>query len=115
MDLNTLIGSKIAQLRKANNLTQEQLAEKLDISIKHCSAVERGLSCLSLEKLIEISEIFDTSLDFLLKNSSNKKEIVSGIIPESIIAIINSNDEQEISLLQEYLRMYTKLHDKTKL
>ena len=49
MDLNTSIGSRIAKLHKEQSMTQKQFAEKLDISIKHCSSVERGLSSLSLE------------------------------------------------------------------
>ena len=69
MTLSVSIGSRIAKLRKDYNMTQEQLAEKLDISIKHCSSVERGLSCLSLEKLIEVSILFDVSLDYLVKGN----------------------------------------------
>ena len=53
--LNVQIGKNIAALRKSQKMTQEELAEELNISIKHCSSVERGKSCLSLEKwLVEI-------------------------------------------------------------
>ena len=117
MEMNAMIGSKIATLRKQHGLTQEQLAEKLDISIKHCSAVERGLSCLSLEKLIEVSNFFDVSLDFLLKEtSSNSKsyECLCDKFPPSIVNIIRSGNENEIKLLREYLSLYTKLRDMPK-
>lgn len=117
MDMNAMIGSKIATLRKQHGLTQEQLAERLDISIKHCSAVERGLSCLSLEKLIEVSNFFDVSLDFLLKEtySNNKSyECLCDKFPPSIVNIIRSGNENEIRLLREYLSLYTKLRDMPK-
>lgn len=117
MDMNAMIGSKIAALRKQHGMTQEQLAEKLDISIKHCSSVERGLSCLSLEKLIEVSHLFDVSLDFLLKEtpSNNKSyECLCGKLPPSIVNIIRSGNENEIKLLREYLSLYTKLRDMPK-
>lgn len=37
-NLYAKIGQRIVQIRHANNLTQYQLAEMLDISVKHCSA-----------------------------------------------------------------------------
>jgi len=117
MTLNTSIGTKITYLRKTNNLTQEQLAEKLDISIKHCSAVERGLSCFSLEKLIEVSNLFDVSLDFLVKDSYYNHESSSCIcdkLPFSIVKTFRSGNESEIRLLREYLSLYTKLRDMPK-
>ena len=116
MALNLSIGNKIAALRKSKGMTQEKLAEKLDISIKHCSSVERGLSCLSLEKLIEVSKIFDVSLDFLIKEDYVVQDVHTQIcteLPQSIIEILQSQDEKEISLLQEYLRFYNKIREHT--
>lgn len=112
MNLNAMIGLKISNLRKQHGMTQEQLAEKLEISIKHCSSVERGLSCLSLEKLIEASNLFDVSLDFLLKETptnSNSYDCIYDKFPPSILNILRSNNEEEIHLLHEYLCMYSKL------
>ena len=48
-NLYAQIGQRIVQIRRSNNLTQYQLAEMLDISVKHCSAIERGKSSLSLK------------------------------------------------------------------
>lgn len=112
MELNAIIGTKIAVLRKLHGLTQEQLAEKLDISIKHCSSVERGLSCFSLEKLIEISDLFDVSLDYLIKERPTKSiscECVCDDFPPPIVDIMRSGNETEIKLLNEYLNLYSKL------
>ncbi len=109
---NDAIGAKIAKLRKEHHMTQEQFAEKLDISIKHCSAVERGQSCLSLDKLEEVSALFDVSLDYLIKDDFPDYHCTNYMytnLPPSIISIINSHDEDEIQLLQEYLRLYPKL------
>lgn len=117
MELNAKIGSKIANLRKQHGLTQEQLAEKLDISIKHCSSVERGLSCLSLEKLIEVSYLFDVSLDYLVKDTTFKNEPFDCLcdeFPPSVITIMRSQNENEINLLKEYMSMYTKLRNTPK-
>lgn len=114
MELNALIGSRLAKLRKEHNMTQEQLAEKLDISIKHCSAVERGLSSLSLEKLIDVSKLFDVSLDYLVIGNFENNDSIKHIwasLPQSITSVLTSDDETEIDLLLEYLRLYAKIRD----
>lgn len=114
MTLNASIGLRIAKLRKDYNMTQEQLAENLDISIKHCSAVERGLSSLSLEKLIDVSDLFDVSLDYLIKGYSANNDSVRHIwasLPQSITSIMTSRNEEEKKLLLEYLRLYSKIRE----
>ena len=73
-------GKRLKKERKLRKLTQEQMAEKFDISLKHYGAVERGLTGLSTENLIYLSNILGLSLDYLLKgeasgNTSPLKEI----------------------------------------
>ncbi|MBQ8559035.1 MAG: helix-turn-helix transcriptional regulator [Tyzzerella sp.] len=112
MTLNASIGLRIATLRKEHNMTQEQLAERLDISIKHCSSVERGLSSLSLEKLIDVSDLFDVSLDYLIKGPSASDDSIKHIwanLPQSITSIMTSKNEEEMQLLLEYLQLYSKI------
>lgn len=64
-------GKRLKKERKLRKLTQEQMAEKLDISLKHYGAVERGLTGLSTENLIHLSNILGLSLDYLLKGESS--------------------------------------------
>ena len=61
------MGERMKTQRKLMHLTQEQMAERLDISIKHYSEAERGIIGLSVENLIKVSEILGVSLDYLLK------------------------------------------------
>ncbi len=60
---------KLLTLRKANNLTQEQLAEKLDVSRQSVSKWESGQAAPELEKVVAMSVIFDVTTDYLLKSS----------------------------------------------
>lgn len=60
---------KLLTLRKANNLTQEQLAEKLDVSRQSISKWESGQATPELEKIVVMSAIFDVTTDYLLKSS----------------------------------------------
>ena len=61
------ISEKIQQLRKSRGLSQEQLAEKLDVSRQAVSKWESGVSNPDSEKIVLISELFNVSTDYLLK------------------------------------------------
>ena len=61
------LSEKIKKLRSENNLTQEQLAEKLQVSRSTISSWETGRSFPDLEMVIEICDCFNVSLDFLLR------------------------------------------------
>jgi transcriptional regulator with XRE-family HTH domain len=72
MDLST----KIQQLRKQKNFSQEQLAEALNISRQAISKWEAGQSVPELDNIIQLSELFHVSTDDLLKDSV---EVLPGI------------------------------------
>lgn len=63
------IDKKIIEIRKNNNLTQEELAEKLNVSRQTISNWENGKCYPDIEILIIISNKFNISLDHLLKDN----------------------------------------------
>lgn len=65
------MGRRLRKYRKQANLTQEKMAEILNVSIKHYSEVERGIIGVSVQKLLFISNYFGLSLDYLLKGETN--------------------------------------------
>lgn len=69
-------GEKIAILRKENNLTQEQFAEMMNVSRQSVSKWELGTAYPDTEKLIRISKLFSCSLDYLLKDEIEKKDLI---------------------------------------
>lgn len=60
---------KILTLRKSKDLTQEQLAERLNVSRQSVSKWESGQATPELDKIIILSEVFEVSTDYLLKPS----------------------------------------------
>ncbi|MDE6890559.1 MAG: helix-turn-helix domain-containing protein [Lachnospiraceae bacterium] len=60
---------KLLTLRKANDLTQEQLAEKLDVSRQSVSKWESAQATPELEKIVALSTVFNVTTDYLLKSS----------------------------------------------
>lgn len=66
-----IIGQRIKQARLAKNMTQEQLSEKIDISVAFLSRVERGNSHINLKRLNQICEILEVSEGYLLNGASS--------------------------------------------
>lgn len=60
---------KILTLRKNNNLTQEELAEKLNVSRQSVSKWESGQAVPDLDKILALSAVFNVTTDYLLKES----------------------------------------------
>ena len=61
-----LVGQKIKNKHKQCGLTQEQLAEKCDISVSYIAHIERGTKSLSLETAVKVSNVLDVSIDYLI-------------------------------------------------
>lgn len=64
-----ILADKIILLRKRNGWSQEELAERLDVSRQAVSKWEGGLSVPDLNKIIGMSTLFGVSTDYLLKDS----------------------------------------------
>ena len=69
-----LLGLNITYYRRAKNLTQLQLAEKVSVSGNYISQVERGLKSVSLATLAQISEILEVEERDLFDFSRGQRE-----------------------------------------
>lgn len=67
------LSEKIYELRKAGNLSQEQLAEKVNVSRQSVSKWESGETIPEVERVVELSKIFNVSTDYLLLSSEVEK------------------------------------------
>lgn len=67
-----VIGERIKKIRKSKNITQEKLAEKLDVSIAFLSRIERGSSQVNLKRLGQICEILDVTEGEILNGTTSK-------------------------------------------
>jgi len=65
-----LLSEKLYKLRKNSGLSQEQLAEQLNVSRQAISKWEQGTAVPESEKLISISEYFSVTVDYLLKDDT---------------------------------------------
>ncbi len=74
-DIKNIVAHNIAELRKAANMTQLELAEKLNYSDKAVSKWEHGDSIPDVTVLLEIADLFGVTLDFLVRTAHTPDEI----------------------------------------
>ena len=67
-DIKSNVAKNITELRILNNMTQMELAEKLNYSDKTISKWERGESTPDISVLVEMSDLFGVTLDYLVKS-----------------------------------------------
>lgn len=81
------IGGKIQELRKLSGMTQEQLAEKLDISRQTISKWESGSTLPDLESVLKLCRLFHISLDDLLEEEKKMRSDEDKITIEDLVRI----------------------------
>lgn len=98
------IGQNIRKIRKAHGLSQEELAEKVNISTTHMSHIETGNTKLSLPVFVDIASSLEVRTDDLLDNSS---ETTSTSLDE-ISDVLDRCSAQEAKVIADIVRA-TKL------
>ncbi|MBQ7466624.1 MAG: helix-turn-helix domain-containing protein, partial [Clostridia bacterium] len=70
---------KLYQLRKSEGISQKELSKSLDVTNKAISKWETGEAFPSVSQLIKLSELFNTSIDDLLKPTTNNSKNITKI------------------------------------
>lgn len=81
-----ILALRIKKLRNKRNMTQEHLAEIVDLSTVYISYMERGIRVPSLEKLIEICNVLDCTMDELLDGFLTAKSSSASMTTDQLIA-----------------------------
>ena len=72
-----ILADKIIELRKKNGWSQEQLAQKLNVTRQSISKWEGAQSVPDLQKIILLSEIFGVTTDYLIKDEIEEEEFLN--------------------------------------
>lgn len=95
----TGIGKRIQNRRKQLMLTQEQLAEMMNVSIQMVSNLERGNKAIRIDNLINLSQILDISTDYILTGKETSEDMDA---LTSRIAELPAKDRKMIEMLVDY-------------
>ena len=105
------IGTNIKKLRRERDITQEQLAEYLNISVSAISQWECGKTTPDISLLAPLANIFDVSADVLLGiDVANKEKQIRDIVSKSE-EIRNADCEKAISILRNGLKEYPNSYE----
>ena len=96
MDVKTVFGENLKFYRKAKQLSQDQLSEKVDISVKHLSSIERGLNFVSSDLLEKLAFSIDVPIFYFFVN---KREFFYNEV--MLNAIDNIIEKQLIRTIEE--------------
>ena len=103
------IGSKVKSLRKLKNLTQEQLAESINVSWRTISNLETGRVIPKLDLIYGLAKHFDITIDELLDTRITKNKSVTRIRKENqVIQTICLLDDRLLTHMEEYLQLIKK-------
>lgn len=86
-----MFSKNLIQLRKEEDFSQEEIAEKLNVSRQTISKWESGLSTPNLDQLILLSKILKTSIDELAHGHLEKESIPEGKFAFGILKIDEKN------------------------
>ncbi len=108
------IGEKIAKKRIELNMTQDQLAEKLETSASYISNIENAVYGISFERLVEIAKVLNLSYDYLLNDELEGNLKIEGNIRE-INRLINDlskeNQSKAFVYIENFLNTMKKLEN----
>ena len=93
------IGAFLKDLRKERNITQEQLAEEMNVSRRTVSRWETGSNMPDLDILIDISEYYDVDLREIL-NGERKSEQMDKEMKETVLMVADFSNEEKANLMK---------------
>ncbi|MFR2570692.1 MAG: helix-turn-helix domain-containing protein [Clostridia bacterium] len=107
------IGKKIKLARSKANYTQEKLAEKLSLSTRYISQLERGIAFGSATTIINLCKALNISSDFLFddlihSDSSSFTELVDDKFLEAYLKLDNYNKEIVYLLITQLIKLQEK-------
>lgn len=104
------LGKRIREERLKLNLTQEQLAESVDVSNSYIGQIERGERSLTLETLIKIAKRLGVTIDYLLKESV---ELENDNYLNQLKQLLDGRNTKEKQMALDILKvMFSHIDDK---
>ena len=94
--MSETLGKRIASLRKKADLTQEELAEKLDVSPQAVSKWENDMSCPDIMLLPRLAQLLGCSTDTLL--SDEKRKDISEMFMKLVVRVDADEDEGAVNV-----------------
>ncbi len=107
------IGKKIKLARSKAEYTQEQLAEKLSLSPRYISQLERGIAFGSATTIINVCKVLNINSDFLFNDLiNNKAPIPNDIIDDKFLEEYSKLNDYNRTVISAFTAELIKLQNK---
>lgn len=103
-DIDKNIGEILKTFRLKNNLTQEQLAEKLGISLKYISRIENGNNGVKTQTLINYINILGITPNTIYKALITNQEVAENIILSEKLNSLSSEKKNFVNSIIDLLQ-----------
>ncbi|MGN1320698.1 MAG: helix-turn-helix domain-containing protein [Acutalibacteraceae bacterium] len=94
------MGSRIAEQRKLQKMTQEQLADKMDVSLQSVSSFELGKKSISSTNLAKLCDCLNVTSDYILYGRRDEKQI------SSIVSAISKLGKEEFNIVKSLVEYF---------
>ena len=98
----SVIGHRLKKARIKKNITQEALAEKMDVSVAFLSRIERGKSPINLKRLNELCSLLEISEGYILSGSADDSQTY---LAEDFKAILDSCTPKKQKLIYDIAKV----------
>jgi len=106
-ELAIAMGNRMAARRKELNLTQETVAELARIAHQQYNKAENGKTCFGADTLLRVSQVLQTSADYLLTGKQNTRYC-------SMEQLLSQMTDSQIELATEIIQCITRFEIETK-
>lgn len=100
-----LIGKRIKKQRKENNMTQEILSEKIDVTVGYVSQIERGFCKVNLDTLTKIAEVLNCDITLFLSGTST---LQPSYLKDEISAKLEECTEKQKKMVLDFISLILK-------
>ncbi len=97
------IGEQIQNIRIEKGLTQERLAEMLEVSRQSVSKWELGQAVPDVDKIIRMSELFDVSTDKILLRNTDEKQVNKNPLHLGSVYLVVKDFERSVEFYEKFL------------
>ena len=98
------LGERVREQRKRGSMSQAKLAEAAEVSTQHISNIENAKTKVSLEKLVDIANVLDCSMDELMCDSLVK---ANAVYADEAVGMFSRFSAAQVRALPEFLRSCT--------
>ena len=103
------MGQKIKRARERKGYTQDELAERVNLSVQHNSVIERGIKAPRLETFLNIANELDVDADYLLADLLNVSEQLTSNELYDMMAEVSKKEKRRIL---EVVKVLIEMADK---